>query len=110
MNTYGEENELNWSFSGMIGIFLIFTGVGVLLWVAVSLYLLFTDSGAFIFMDEILGAKIAITEAEGTDAILLPRELFLFGIPISALSIGARIGITMLTNGVKLAEKPKKKT
>ncbi len=109
MNTYGQENEFNWSLSSMVGGFLIVTSVGVLLWVVISLFLLFTDSSAFFVLEEIVPAKIILADVEGSE-LLFPRELLIFGIPVWALSVGTRIGIVLLKNGVKLAEKTKKKT
>ena len=108
MNTYGRENENNWSLSSMIGGFLIITGVGVLLWVVISLFLLFTDSSAFFVMEEIVPAKIILAGVEGSE-VLFPRELLIFGVPIWALSISSKIGLSFLKGGLNLIEKPKKK-
>ena len=108
MNNYPQENELSWSLSNMVGIFLTVLGVGVLLWVVVSLYLLFTGSSAFTLMDRLVPAEIMFSDFP-VGNLFLPREFFVFGVPLAALSIGGRIGVSLLTNGVKLFEKPAKK-
>lgn len=107
MNDYGQDDGLGISFSGMIGVFLTVLGVGVLLWVVVSIYLLFTDNSSFYLIDDLLPAEIVFGDFPD-GSIFVPREFFVFGVPLSALSIGGRIGIALLKNGVSLFEKPKK--
>ena len=108
MDNYGRENELGLSLGGMIGIFLIIIGVGVVLWVVISLYLLFTDSSAFFMVDKLIPPEIVFGQFD-EGQLFVPREIFLFAVPLSELSIGARIGIALLSGGTKLFEKPKKK-
>jgi len=92
----------------MIGIFLTAVGVGVLLWVAVSIYLLFTESSVFFMLDELLPQEIVLGQFPD-GGLFVPREFFVFGVPLSALSIGGRIGIALLKNGVSLVEKRKRR-
>lgn len=108
MDNYRQENQLGWSLSSLIGIFLTMLGVGVLLWVVISIYLLFTENSSFLLMDEMLPDQIFFGQFDGGE-LLVPREFFLFGVPLSALSIGARIGISLLKNGGSLFEKPNRK-
>lgn len=105
MNNYPQENQLGWSLSNMIGIFLTVLGVGIVLWVAVSIYLLFTQSSAFFMLDKLVPEQIYFGEFPDGE-LLLPREIFVFGVPLAALSIGGRIGVSLLRSGVKLFEKP----
>ena len=108
MNYYNQDNDFGISFSNLIGIFLAAVGVGVLLWVAVSIYQLFTDSSAFFMLDNLIPEEIIVGQFPD-GALFVPREFFVYGVPLAALSIGGRIGIAMLKSGVSLFEKPEKK-
>ena len=108
MKSYGQENESNWSPSQVMGGFLIMVGTGVLVWVVLSLFQLFTNASAFLVLDQIIPEKMVIMDLyEGT--ILFPREILIFGVPIWALSASSKIGLTLLKGGLNFIEKPKKK-
>ena len=108
MKTYEQENEFSVSISDAIGGFLILVGTGVLIWVVVSLFQLFTSTSAFLVLDQIIPQEMVISESSN-GRVLFPRELLIFGIPIWALSASSRIGLTLLKGGLNFIEKPKKK-
>jgi hypothetical protein len=106
-NPNDEYGSSGWSLSKMAGIFLIVTGVGVILWTVFQISQLFTAQSAFLFLDEIVPAKIVLSENEGV--LLIPRELFVFGIPVWALGSTARIGASLVHSGLQYMDRPAKK-
>ena len=98
-----------WSPSNIMGGFLVILGVGVLIWVVVALFQLFTSTSSFLVLDEIVPKEMVISQAANGAKVLLPRELLIFGIPIWALGASSRIGLTILRSGLEYVEKPRRK-
>lgn len=103
------EGGFTWSPSNIMGGLLVILGAGVLIWVVVSLFQLFTSTSSFLVLDEIVPKEMVITQAENGAKLLLPRELLIFGIPIWALVASSRIGLTILRSGLEYVEKPRRK-
>jgi hypothetical protein len=110
MNLVGEdENSSFWSPVNIFGGFLVVLGAGVLLWVVSSLFHLFSDTSSFLVLDQIIPKEMIISQSADGAKFLLPRELLIFGIPIWALTVATRIGLTMLKSGLDYVEKPRRK-
>jgi hypothetical protein len=110
MSMYNQNDEYASSgltISKIAGVFLILTGVGVILWTVFEISQLFTDQSAFIFLEEMVPAKIALSEDQ--EGLLLPREVLVFGIPLWALGTTARIGTMLVNNGLQYMDRPAKK-
>jgi uncharacterized membrane protein len=103
------EGGFSWSPSNIMGGFLVIMGVGVLIWVVVSLFQLFTSTSSFLVLDEIVPKQMLISQGANGAKLLLPREVLIFGIPIWALGAASRIGLTMLRSGLEYVEKPRRK-
>ncbi len=103
------DSGFTWSPSSIMGSLLVILGVGVLIWVVVSLFQLFTGTSAFLVLDQIVPKEMVISQAANGAKVLLPRELLIFGIPIWALVISSRIGLTILRSGLEYVEKPRRK-
>ena len=84
-------------------------GAGVLIWVVVSLFQLFTSTSSFLVLDEIVPKEMMVSQAANGAKVLLPRELLIFGIPIWALAAASKIGLTLLRSGLEYVEKPRRK-
>ncbi|MBN1305143.1 MAG: hypothetical protein JXA13_11975 [Anaerolineales bacterium] len=108
MRNYDDYGGLNLSASNMMGGFLVFLGAGVLIWVVVSLYQLFSSSSTFLVLDGIIPMEMVISETSG-GRLLLPREILIFGVPIWALSAATKIGLTLLRSGLQYVDKPSKR-
>lgn len=106
MNNY-DSNEFNWSPANVMGGFLVILGAGVLVWVVVSLFQLFTTTSLFLTLDQIVPQEMVISESSN-GKILLPREVLIFGVPIWALSVTTKIGIIFVKSGLEHIEKPRK--
>src|SRR5512144_2603943 len=104
-----DNSGFNWSPSNIMGGFLVILGVGVLLWVVVSLFQLFTGTSAFAVLDRIVPKEMVISQTGSGAKVLLPRELLIFGIPIWALAASSKIGLTILRSGLDYVEKPRRK-
>lgn len=107
MSNYNQENSFNFTPASILGGFLVILGAGVMLWVVVMLFQLFTDTSIFLILDKIIPQKMVISETSNW-IILLPREIVIFGIPIWALTAASKIGLTLLKNGLDYVEKPRK--
>jgi hypothetical protein len=110
MSIYNPNDEYgsgSWSISKITGLFLIVTGVGVILWTVFEISRLFTDQSAFMFLDGIVPSRIALSENQ--EGLLLPREILVFGIPLWALGTTARIGTMLVNSGLQYMERPAKK-
>jgi uncharacterized membrane protein len=110
MSMYNQNDEYattGWAISKIVGVFLILTGVGVILWTVLQISELFTVQSAFIFLEEMVPAKIALSESQ--EGLLLPREILVFGIPLWALGTTARIGTMLVNNGLQYMDRPAKK-
>lgn len=99
----------NWSPSNIMGGFLAILGVGVLIWVVIALFQLFTSTSSFLVLDQIVPQQMVISQAASGAKVLLPREVLIFGIPIWALGAASKIGLTMLRSGLEYVEKPRRK-
>lgn len=104
-----DSSGFSWSPANILGGFLVILGVGVLIWVVVSLFQLFTGTSAFTVLDGIVPKEMVISQAANGARILLPRELLIFGIPIWALAASSKIGLTILRSGLDYVEKPRRK-
>ena len=89
--------------------FLVIMGVGVLIWVVVSLFQLFTSTSSFLVLDGIVPKEMLISQGANGAKVLLPREILIFGIPVWALGAASRIGLTILRSGMEYVEKPRRK-
>jgi hypothetical protein len=96
-----------WSLSKLMGIFLIMTGAGVLVWTVFEIFQLFTSQSAFIFLETLAPAQITFSANGGMYEI--PRELVVFGVPLWALGTTARIGLMLTSNGLQYMDRPAKK-
>lgn len=106
-NANDNDGSSGWSASKLVGIFLIVSGVGVVLWTVFQISQLFTDQSAFIFLDTIVPAQIAFSNNPG--ALLIPREILVFGIPLWALGTIVRIGMSLVNSGLQYMDRPAKK-
>jgi hypothetical protein len=105
MQNYDEHSGLSISISNMMGGFQVLLGSGVLVWVVIALFQLFSNASTFLVMDEIIPLEMIISETANS-RLLLPRELLIFGIPIWALSAATKIGLTLLRSGLQYVDKP----
>ncbi len=103
-------SSFEWSPANIMGGFLVILGVGVLIWVVISLFQLFTNASAFLVLDEIIPKEMIITQSADGAKLLLPREILIFGVPIWALAASSRIGLTLLRSGLEYVEKPRRKS
>ncbi len=103
------DSSFTWSPSNILGGLLVILGAGVLIWVVVSLFQLFTSTSAFLVLDRIIPKEMVILQSVDGVKVLLPREILIFGIPIWALAASSRIGLIMLRNGLEYVEKPRRK-
>jgi hypothetical protein len=103
------DSGFTWSPASMMGALLVILGVGVLIWVVISLFQLFTGTSAFLVLDRIVPKEMLISQAANGVKVLLPRELLIFGVPIWALGVSSRIGLTILRSGLEYVEKPRRK-
>ncbi len=103
------DSGFSWSPANILGGFLVVLGAGVLIWVIVSLFQLFTSTSSFLVLDQIIPKEMVITQVANGGKLLLPREILIFGIPIWALGVSSRIGLTMLRSGLDYVEKPRQK-
>lgn len=103
------EGGFSWSPANIMGGFLVIMGVGVLIWVVVSLFQLFTGTSSFLVLDEIVPKQMLISQGANGAKVLLPREILIFGIPVWALGAASRIGLTILRSGMEYVEKPRRK-
>jgi hypothetical protein len=103
------DGGFSWSPSNIMGGFLVILGVGVLIWVVVALFQLFTSTSSFLVLDEIIPREMVISEVSNGARVLLPRELLIFGIPVWALGAASKIGLTILRSGLEYVEKPRRK-
>lgn len=103
------DSGLTWSPSNIMGGFLVILGVGVLIWVVVALFQLFTSTSAFLVLDQIVPKEMVISQAGNGGRLLLPREILIFGVPIWALGASSKIGLTLLRSGLEYVEKPRRK-
>ncbi len=101
------DGGFSWSPSNIMGGFLVI--LGVLIWVVVSLFQLFTSTSSFLVLDEIVPKEMVISQAANGAKVLLPRELLIFGVPIWALAASSKIGLTLLRSGLEYVEKPRRK-
>jgi hypothetical protein len=103
------DSGFNWSPSNIMGGFLAILGVGVLIWVVIALFQLFTSTSSFLVLDQIVPQQMVISQAANGAKVLLPREVLIFGIPVWALGAASKIGLTMLRSGLEYVEKPRRK-
>lgn len=103
------DSGFDWSPANIMGGFLVILGVGVLIWVVVALFQLFTTTGSFLVLDGIVPKQMIISQSANGAQTLLPRELLVFGIPIWALSAATKIGLTLLRSGLDYVSKPQRK-
>lgn len=99
----------DWSPWSIMGGFLVILGVGVLLWVVISLFQLFASASPFVVFDRIVPKEMVISQSANGAKTLFPRELLVFGIPIWALGAATRIGLTLLRSGLEYVAKPNRK-
>ncbi len=104
-----DSSGFSWSPSGILGGILVLLGAGVLIWVVISLFQLFTGTSAFTVLDRIVPREMLISQSPNGAKVLLPREILIFGIPIWALAASSKIGLTILRSGLEYVEKPRKK-
>ncbi len=104
-----DSSGFSWSPSNIMGGILVLLGAGVLIWVVISLFQLFTGTNAFTVLDQIVPREMVIVQSMNGDKILLPREILIFGIPIWALAASSKIGLTILRSGLEYIEKPRRK-
>lgn len=104
------DRGFTWSPSNILGGLLVILGAGVLIWVVVSLFQLFTGTSAFLVLDEIVPKEMLISQGTNGAKLFLPREVLIFGIPIWALAASSKIGLTLLRSGLDYVEKPQRKT
>ena len=109
MRNYDDYSDLSVSVSNIIGGFLVFLGSGVLIWVVITLFQLFSSASTFLVLDGLIPQEMIISET-ASSRLLLPREILIFGIPIWALSAATRIGLTMLRSGLQYVEKHPKRS
>ena len=103
------DSGFTWSPTNIMGGFLVILGVGVLVWVVVALFQLFSGTSAFLVLDQIVPREMLISQGANGAKVLLPREILIFGIPIWALGAASRIGLTILRSGLEYVEKPRRK-
>ncbi len=103
------DGGVSWSPSNIMGGLVAILGAGVLIWVVVSLFQLFTSTSSFLVLDEIVPKEMVVSQAANGAKVLLPRELLIFGIPIWALAASSKIGLTLLRSGLEYVEKPRRK-
>ena len=103
------DGTTTWSPTNIMGGFLVILGVGVLIWVVVALFQLFSSTSAFLVLDQIVPREMVISQGTNGARLLLPREILIFGIPIWALGASSRIGLTILRSGLDYVEKPRRK-
>jgi hypothetical protein len=109
MSMYSDNNEYgsSWSASKIVGAALTFLGACVILWTVWEIFQLFTQGSAFIVLDTIVPQRILISEF-AENALLLPRELLIFGIPIWAMTVTSRIGVMLMKSGLQYVELPQR--
>lgn len=103
------ESGFAWSPTNIMGGLLVILGSGILIWVVVALFQLFTSTSAFLVLDQIVPKEMLISQGANGARLLLPREILIFGIPIWALAAASRIGLTILRSGLEYLEKPRRK-
>ncbi|HEX2997990.1 MAG TPA: hypothetical protein VHP14_24410 [Anaerolineales bacterium] len=104
-----DSSGFSWSPTNIMGGFLVIMGVGVLIWVVVSLFQLFTSTSSFLVLDKIIPKQMVISQGTNGAKLLLPREILIFGSPVWALGAASRIGLTMMRSGMEYVEKPRRK-
>lgn len=106
MTIYNSDNENNgFSLSKIVGAFLALAGAGVVLWTVAEIFQLFDQNSAFIFLDGIVPKQIWVGSGDG--ALYIPRELLVYGIPIWALSVAAKIGVGLMKSGLEYLDIPR---
>lgn len=110
MKNYDYDPGLKLSFANVMGGFLVFVGVGVLIWVVISLFQLFTSSSPFLIMEGMVPKEVVLSNFGRDSRILLPREILVYGIPVWVLTAASKIGLTLLRGGLEYVDKPKKST
>jgi uncharacterized membrane protein len=59
------DSSSSWSPANIMGGFLVILGVGVLIWVVVSLFQLFTTTSSFLMLDRIVPKEMVISQVPG---------------------------------------------
>ena len=106
MTIYNSDNESNnLSISKAVGAFLALVGAGVVVWTVVGIFQLFDRNSAFIFLDGFVPEQIWVGRGDG--ALYIPRELLVYGIPIWAFSVTAKIGVGLMNSGLEYLDIPR---
>jgi hypothetical protein len=106
MTIYSSDNEISgFSLSKVVGAFLALVGAGVVVWTAAQIFQLFDEGSAFIFLDGFVPKQISV--GAGSGALYIPRELLVYGIPIWAFSVTAKIGAGLMKSGLEYLDIPR---
>lgn len=95
-------------FSKIVGTILILLGLVVFSWVLWEAYFLFNQGSAFKLFDDLLPQEILVADFPAEGRLLLPRELLVYGVPLSILSLAVNMGGLLLKYGFQYIEKPGK--
>jgi hypothetical protein len=76
--------------------------------VALEVYWFLTQPETFVNFQATLPERIVVIESE-TAAVLLPREVLMYGVPLALLSLAGRLGLEMLGWGVAFIEPDRKR-
>ena len=79
----------------------------MILWTVWEIFQLFTQGSAFIVLDTIVPQRILISEF-AENALLLPRELLIFGIQIRDMTLTTRIGGMQIKTRLQYVEQPQR--
>jgi hypothetical protein len=104
-----EEQESNLfshvPFGKIVGVILIILALVALGWVLVETYQLYKYGQAFLLTDKLIPKTIPIMMSEETDnRLYLPREIFVYGIPLWILGLAVQVGVALLKAGTQYFE------
>ncbi len=92
-------------FAKIVGAVLIILALVTFGWVSLEIYQLYKHGEAFLLMDRLIPKNIIISTFEESGKLYLPREIFVYGLPLWILSLAVQIGVALLKAGSQYVDK-----
>jgi len=91
-------------YTKIIGVFLIVLALLALGWVIFEVYQLYEYGQAFLLTDKLIPETILISTFEENGKLYLPREIFVYGVPLWVLGLGLQVGVALLRTGAQFVD------
>ena len=92
-------------FAKIVGGILIVLALVTFGWVSLEIYQLYKHGESFLLMDRLIPKNILFLTFEESGKMYLPREIFVYGLPLWILGLAVQIGVALLKAGSQYGDK-----